>query len=244
MKETLAYFGYHKCATQWINAILRDVAARSNLIFINAHTYKMIENITMNGHTLLSDTGACAVKLHLMKHYRFKGFHVIRDPRDIIISAYFSHKSTHLPGPWLVEHRKKLNSVGFEEGLRLEIDFSSYGCHFDAMEAWNYSNPDIYETRFEIITINPFSEFKNIFQLMNLMPNPISEEILCDILQKYSFTNLANGREVGDEDTNSHFRKGVSGDWKNHFSENHKKYFKKKFGAMLIKLGYEKDLLW
>jgi hypothetical protein len=40
------------------------------------------------------------------------------------------------------------------------------------------------------------------------------------------------------------FRKGKSGDWKQHFSEDNKRLFKVKAGDVLIRLGYEKDNEW
>lgn len=40
------------------------------------------------------------------------------------------------------------------------------------------------------------------------------------------------------------FRRGVIGDWKNHFAEPHKAAFKEVAGQLLIDLGYEKDVDW
>lgn len=40
------------------------------------------------------------------------------------------------------------------------------------------------------------------------------------------------------------FRKGHIGDWRNHFTEEHKQIFKEVHGDTLIKLGYEKDYDW
>jgi hypothetical protein len=40
------------------------------------------------------------------------------------------------------------------------------------------------------------------------------------------------------------FRQGIVGDWKNHFSPEHKKVFKDMAGRLLIDLGYEKNLEW
>jgi hypothetical protein len=39
-------------------------------------------------------------------------------------------------------------------------------------------------------------------------------------------------------------RKGIAGDWKNHFSEKHKDLFKQLCGEALIRSGYEKNLEW
>jgi len=40
------------------------------------------------------------------------------------------------------------------------------------------------------------------------------------------------------------FRKGVTGDWRNYFSDRTKQIFKEEAGAELIALGYEKDDTW
>jgi len=39
-------------------------------------------------------------------------------------------------------------------------------------------------------------------------------------------------------------RKGVAGDWRNHFSKDAKQVFNKLAGKELIKLGYEIDESW
>ena len=40
------------------------------------------------------------------------------------------------------------------------------------------------------------------------------------------------------------FRSGKTGEWKQHFTEEHKKIFKDIAGDLLIKLGYEKNNAW
>jgi hypothetical protein len=41
------------------------------------------------------------------------------------------------------------------------------------------------------------------------------------------------------------FRKGQSGDWRNHLMDAHKRAFKETgAGELLIKLGYERDANW
>ena len=59
-----------------------------------------------------------------------------------------------------------------------------------------------------------------------------------------SFEKLSKGRERGQEDSSSFFRKGVSGDWKNYFTERNKEIYKEEAGELLIRLGYEKDYSW
>jgi len=71
-----------------------------------------------------------------------------------------------------------------------------------------------------------------------------SEEMLKEVLEKNSYEKLSKGRKKGEEDTSSHYRKGVAGDWKNHFNERHIRYFKNAMNDILVKYGYEKDENW
>ena len=72
----------------------------------------------------------------------------------------------------------------------------------------------------------------------------IRPEELRQIVEKYSFEKLSGDRHVGELDPKKHYRKGVSNDWKNHFTDNHKKYFKEKYQDLLEKTGYEQDKNW
>src|SRR5690606_32514452 len=58
----------------------------------------------------------------------------------------------------------------------------------------------------------------------------IPRSLLEDTLEKFSFKRLAGGRTTGSEDRTSHYRKGVPGDWANHFLPEHKTYFKDRYG--------------
>ena len=42
----------------------------------------------------------------------------------------------------------------------------------------------------------------------------------------------------------AHQRKGIAGDWRNHFSDELKGDFKERWGDLLIATGYERDLDW
>ena len=58
------------------------------------------------------------------------------------------------------------------------------------------------------------------------------------------FSNYAGGRKEGEENVSSHYRKGVAGDWKNHFKPEHVERFKELYGELLLKLGYEQAPEW
>ncbi|MDA3874063.1 MAG: hypothetical protein PF795_08885 [Kiritimatiellae bacterium] len=72
----------------------------------------------------------------------------------------------------------------------------------------------------------------------------ITAERLLGILYRHSYKFLAAGRSHGQEDASSHYRKGISGDWANHFTKQHGILFLKEYGDILIQLGYETDHSW
>ena len=54
-----------------------------------------------------------------------------------------------------------------------------------------------------------------------------------------SFERLSKGRSPGEEDPSSFFRKGVSGDWRNTFTEEDRRVFEQAAGDLLVQLGYD-----
>lgn len=197
----------------------------------------------------------------------FKAFHVIRDPRDIIVSGYYSHLYTHSTEGWstLEEHRKALQDLNKDEGLLKEIEFSSYFINF--LKGWNFNDERILEIKFEQLTKQPEQYIKEICRHLNIYTNKkiplfislliryinlvlrktklgkipfhVSDNYINYICKKRSFKNMSKGRKKGDENTNSHYRKGESGDWKNHFKQEHIDKFKELYPNLIENLGYE-----
>ena len=64
------------------------------------------------------------------------------------------------------------------------------------------------------------------------------------IVDRHRFSRKAGGRERGVEDAHNHYRKGVAGDWRNHFEPVHVEYFKRNYNDLLLRLGYETDPHW
>jgi hypothetical protein len=81
---------------------------------------------------------------------------------------------------------------------------------------------------------------KGLLQFLGL---PYDDTLMADLLDRSSFRFYA-GRERGQENRKRFYRKGIAGDWKNHFTAEDKRIFKDLAGDMLIRLGYEKDLDW
>src|SRR5690606_9671081 len=55
------------------------------------------------------------------------------------------------------------------------------------------------------------------------------------------FERKAGGRKAGQENVNSHYRKGKRNDWVHHFSPDHIRYFRSRFGDVVTRLVYEES---
>ena len=255
----MAYFGHHKCASVWIHTILKDVCHKLSRKIEYVHSPKQFNRdlkhfIRENRIDFLTYANADIEFVSQMED--FTGFHVIRDPRDIAVSSYFSHLHSHGTDNWpaLAKHREKLKNVDKSEGLFLDMEFIRPG--FKRLENWTYNLPNVMEVKMEELTRNPDNKFVEIFDFLGILdkksswltlkpkPGKISLKKLAQILRQKRFSVLSGGRKPGEEKVNHHFRKGVPGDWANHFNEDHKKYFKEKYNHLLIKLGYETDDNW
>lgn len=172
----------------------------------------------------------------------YKAFYIARDPRDLIVSNYFSLKYSHDPyHPYILKMRKKLNSMSQDEGITDIINSFTSGTT-KTLEGWfKQESGNIKLIRFEDIfgteQVNVFSD------LLSHCDINISTADIKFLLEKYSFKNIS-GRKQGKEDIKHHYRKGIPGDWKNHFTKQHKQLFKDLSGDLLVICGYEKDNNW
>jgi hypothetical protein len=194
-----------------------------------------------------------------------RGFHVIRDPRDIVVSGYYSHRYSHpLTEKWaaLPKLRQELNELPFEAGLLREIEFD--GGTFGAMQRWDYAQPNILELRLEdlmddsfggvmrvgehlgVIGDGPlrargaarFAVDRALVRLPGRVPARVPRDVWLGVAWDNRFEKLA-GRARGDEDPQSHFRKGTPGSWREVFTPEHVAAFEERYPGLVEELGYD-----
>ena len=104
----------------------------------------------------------------------------------------------------------------------------------------NWINREVPIIRYEEMLISPETEIRNA---LNHFSVEVSDDQIRKAIEKYSFRKVS-GRDRGKEDKKSFLRKGISGDWKNHFSLEAKQVFNYYAGDILVELGYEKNDSW
>jgi hypothetical protein len=289
-----AYFGHHKCGSTWVwqlvERVTREIGLRHYLVlaartaqgrgpltgYPGRATFEpraLRERAKEAGAGFVSCINANREQMETLTPSR--AFHVIRDPRDIIVSGFFSHRNSHPTDglPELAAHRERLRAASKDEGLVLEMDFA----RSDLLDLadWDYGRPDVLEVRLEDLAARPYEGFIRIFEHLALLggeeptaggdlvrvwlrrtlnrlsdrrmlsalrrPMPATGEILLGAVYGHRFEAKTRGRRAGAEDTRSHYRKGLAGDWVNHFTPAHLDAFNERFDGLLQQLGYEAD---
>ncbi len=235
----LALF-HHKAATRWIRAVLAGAAERTGF------TLRMFGGLEPGD---LADVraGACAehdlcsignIDYEVVSGlpHEFKAFHVYRDPRDFIVSAYFSHLHSHPVFADLDEHRKRLASLPEEEGILLDIDWTErHVGYLSRIARWSFRDPRIVDLRMENLVTNPLNVFTRVFEFIEL---EVDRDVLAEVLEANCFARMSGGREPGREQAEAHYRKGVPGDWRNHFTPRIEQYLEQRFAGLVQQLGY------
>ncbi len=162
---------------------------------------------------------------------------IYRDIRDAATSWYFFVSNVR-ENHYL---RSEVAHLSFEEGINYYID------HFLASEVrwirdWRaHRDPAMsYEITYEKLRADTLGVFG---AASRFICGPLPDAVVEHAVASNTFERVS-GRAPGQENQNSFQRKGISGDWRNKFSEEHKARFKEIAGDLLIELGYEKDYNW
>lgn len=176
-------------------------------------------------------------------HEPCRGVHVIRDPRDRIVSGCFYHQKSsegwlHVKRPEFggLTYQEKINSYAtLDEQLLFEMEHAGRR-GIEEMLSWEYHQPGFYEARYEdLIQDYDLRKFHDIFAFLG-----IPGEILPESLRIAYDNSLFSGNHR----RSVHIRSGQPGQWVSYFKSRHRERFRELFGDALTILGYEPDHAW
>jgi hypothetical protein len=222
-----------KCASQWLRGILSDprIVRWCGLASYQYQSHlpgkfdprKITERRFASGFPEKTIATPIYVDYEgfasIPKPASYKAFFVMRDPRDVVVSWYFSTKLSHPSQGDIERIRQDLVRLSESDGLHYAIDYlGDYGL-FQAQRSWAEAaaqDANVLLVRYEdLIGPNQVVLFEQLMQHCDIRIPP---EEMAQLLGTYSFEELS-GRARGDEDVKAHYRKGIAGDWRNHFDD-------------------------
>ena len=169
---------------------------------------------------------------------KFAPYFIFRDPRDVVVSHVFyvtDMEARH------VHHGYYQSLPDFNARLKVSIlgrpdagiEFPNIADRFEPYLGW-LDRKDVLTIHFEDLIHARAATLTSIMNhLLSRVPLQAPRQLILDSL------------EASINPTKSPtFRSGKTGEWKKHFTEEHKKIFKEVAGDLLVKLGYEKGREW
>jgi Sulfotransferase family len=155
-----------------------------------------------------------------------KFIQIVRDGRDCAVSGWFHN----LRNPdWVPLNRGSLAAyvTSFAELWTSELAQA---------QEFADGHPDrIRRIRYEDLATDTEGILAGLFEFLGVEADA---SLLAHCRTEASFAKWSGGRNPGEENRLSFFRKGVAGDWRNHLSEEINVLFRERAGTWLDRLGY------
>ena len=209
--------------------------------------------------------GLLALPSVIHNHWKYdprleRVFYLYRDGRDVMTSLYFMRmqmiksdlgrtvlasqldkRYRRILGADYLRRDARANLPGFIESEMLRPRQSPLNWP-DHVRSWKPATEGkVVFLSYEDLLRDPHGVLS---RALNRFDQVTDNEQLADAIERRQFVR-ASGRRAGEEDRTDLFtRKGVAGDWLNHFSIEAVRTFDHFAGDVLISLGYERDRDW
>ena len=232
-RPTLLHVTHGKAGSQWIHKIL-NAWMPDRIVRPMYETRQFLERPVQSGmiYPTLYLTKQAFDQVALPPNSRH--FVVIRDLRDTLVSWYFSLKTSHVVDhPLIAEIRASLVERDLDDGLIWAMDHPSFTDCAAIQRSWHQGGESL--IRYENLLDDDEGLLERV--LIDESVTPSERERLRAAIHANRFERLT-GRKRGTEDLLSHERKGIVGDWRNHFSERVELAFELRYGELLRATGY------
>ncbi len=151
--------------------------------------------------------------------------HVIRDPRDVLVSFQHYSKTFH-PEAAELETTRAARREHARQWASLVRTIRNKALQ---------SGISYKEIQYEQLLRDPAALLSKTADYLGGDSDP---EIIASCVERASFKKLSGGRKPGNEDRSSFFRKGVAGDWRNHMTDEDSEAMREASGGLMQEFGY------
>lgn len=221
MPRCIFHCTFYKCGSQWVRDVLSDPAiaafSRTNLVEsgrdIPSAGWPVLESPGLLSPMYTAGIGDWLNRPDPRSQDRC--LVVVRDPRDIIVSLVMSLAHSHTPNEVTSLLRLPLRHA--DRGDRIRIGIHLFTHWAGQFRSWlgHTAGAGVLRTDYAELIGDEQAQFRRIFGFLNWR---IPDELVTEVVGRHSFVATSGGRRPGEENEFSHRRKGVNGDWRNHFT--------------------------
>jgi len=243
---------HHKTGTVWMRRVWRDIGEALDIPFVGVHRPGIWrEKVPASGRAIVVNWGGkFAPDLWEQSDARF--LHIIRDPRDVLLSGARYHETTNAPTEkFLHKPRKDLGGKTYqqhmqslprpEDRLAFEMD-EMHAKTLAEMLAWPYGHERAFDVRYEDLIVDTecelFAQALAFFELSQAEIDTCKEIFFNNSI----FGGLAADPSVGR--TKNHVKSGKPAQWITKMPAETAGLYCTRHAQDLITLGYEADANW
>jgi Sulfotransferase domain len=245
MKYNLVVATHHKTGTVWMDGVFKAIAGDLGARYVNFRAERGRPTHLDHGPFILfsydSDFGELVPRLD---REDVRIIHLIRDPRDVVISAMHYHKASR--ESWLHEPIPGYDNLTYQRALqKLPTRFARYIFEMENSSAstlrdmvnWRYGRANCFEARYE--DLRQDSQLVHWQRIMRFLGFDAAEQEIG--ARRFWQNSLFGGLpRLG----NRHVRSGAVAQWRREFTPELATAFLKRFPRVLQSLGYESSDAW
>jgi len=266
--KMIIHCGHHKCGSVLFGTVLRKICKHLNL------TRRGTKGPEKKGIYELYDVVIFANStIDFTKITRpYTGTHMIRDPRDVIVSGYLYHAhckeewcinvpdktSTPIefpqiphsqcfrPDKWKLEYINSLNGSSYQDNINRLDQQGGLIFEMNNYGRWTIERMLDWDYKnpcmMEIKFEEVMRDFMGSFERI-FSHYELPASVIPELLDLIASENIYSLSDREIQES-QHIHSRQTSKWKEYFSLRHKTLFKDMFGDALIKLGYEKNNNW
>lgn len=245
MRYNLVVATHHKTGTVWMDGVFKAIASDLGARYVNFRSEReQLSNLDHGRFILFSYDSDFGDFSPLLDREDVRILHLIRDPRDVVISAMHYHKASR--ESWLHEPIPGYDNLTYQRALqKLPTKFAQYIFEMENssastlrdMVSWRYGRANCFEARYE--ELRQDAQFVYWQRIMTFLGLDAEEQAIGR--RRFWQNSLFGGlSRLG----NRHVRSGAVGQWRREFTTDLAVAFLKRFPRTLQSLGYEKSDAW
>lgn len=243
---------HHKTGTVWLRRVLHDIKRDQDIPLMQCHSARKIKSAAETGPQIIVNwESSFPPELRALPHARF--IHMIRDPRDVLLSGMRYHRKAPLGREnFLAEPREDLGGLNYQEHLNAlptdmdRLVFEMHNKHAQTvseMLAWDYEGFNTFDIKFEDLIVDLDCAFFRAM-LTEFQIEGLDIDRAVQSYWKHSLFGGVDGEQKLGPQHALHVSSGSVAQWRQQMPRALAEIYAEHYGDALIKLEYEADHNW